>query len=79
MEGGQGYVLTGAGHIAGTHRMGANRHDSVVNWRQQTWDHENLFLVGCGNMPTLATPNPTLTMAALAFWAADNILEDLRP
>jgi choline dehydrogenase-like flavoprotein len=76
--GDQGYTLKGSGHIAGTHRMGSSKHDSVVNWRQQTWDHENLYLVGCGNMPTIATPNPTLTMAALSFWAADNILEDLR-
>jgi choline dehydrogenase-like flavoprotein len=49
----------------------------VVNPKQQTWDHSNLYLAGCGNMVTLGTSNPTLTMSALAFWAAENILRDL--
>jgi choline dehydrogenase-like flavoprotein len=74
---GQGYFFRGAGHLVGTHRMGASHEDSVVDRSQRTWDHPNLFLVGCGNMPTLGTSNPTLTMAALAFWAAENILKDL--
>ncbi len=72
-----GYSFNGAGHLVGTHRMGASPHDSVVNREQRTWDHPNLFLVGCGNMTTLGTSNPTLTMAALTFWAAENILKDL--
>jgi choline dehydrogenase-like flavoprotein len=58
--------------------MGKSPHKSVVDQRQRTWDHDNLYLAGCGNMPTLGTSNPTLTMAALAFWAAENIIEDLR-
>jgi choline dehydrogenase-like flavoprotein len=33
--------------------------------------------VGCGNMPTLGTSNPTLTMAALTFRAAEAILKQL--
>jgi len=74
---GVGYAFNGAGHLVGTHRMGASRSNSVVDPQQRTWDHPNLFLVGCGNMPTLGTSNPTLTMAALAHWAADNILRDL--
>jgi choline dehydrogenase-like flavoprotein len=74
---GTGYVFYGAGHLVGTHRMGFTKHDSVVNRKQQTWDHENLYLVGCGNMPTIGTSNPTLTMSALAFWAAENILKHL--
>jgi choline dehydrogenase-like flavoprotein len=49
----------------------------VVNRDQQTWDHSNLYLAGCGNMVTLGTCNPTLTMAALTFWAAENILKTL--
>ena len=75
--GGQGYVYSGAGHCGGTHRMGSNPEDSVVDRDQRTWDHDNLFLVGCGNMATMGTSNPTLTMAALSFWAAENILKDL--
>jgi choline dehydrogenase-like flavoprotein len=75
---GVGYSFRGAGHLVGTHRMGKSRWSSVVNPRQRTWDHENLYLVGCGNMPTLGTSNPTLTIAALAFMAAENVLKDLQ-
>jgi choline dehydrogenase-like flavoprotein len=75
---GAGYSFRGAGHLVGTHRMGSNPRDSVVNPEQRSWDHRNLFLVGCGNMTTLGTSNPTLTMAALTFWAAENIIKDLR-
>lgn len=74
---GKGYSFAGAGHIVGTHRMGATKEDSVVNSDMRTWDHENLFLVGCGNMPTLGTSNPTLTMSALTFKAAEAILQQL--
>ncbi len=74
---GQGYTFRGAGHIVGTHRMGFTKQDSVVNKEQRCWDHSNLFLAGCGNMPTLGTSNPTLTMTALAFSAAENILKQL--
>jgi choline dehydrogenase-like flavoprotein len=70
--------LFGAGHFAGTHVMGNSRNNSVVNRRQQCWDHPNLFLTGCGNFPSVGTGNPTLTMAALAFWAADNLEEELK-
>jgi choline dehydrogenase-like flavoprotein len=74
---GKGYSFQGAGHLVGTHRMGTCDKKSVVNPKQRTWDHDNLYLVGCGNFPTLGTSNPTLTMSALASWAASNILEDL--
>ena len=57
--------------------MGFTPQDSVVNREQRTWDHSNLYLAGCGNMSTLGTGNPTLTMTALTFWAAENILKDL--
>lgn len=74
---GRGYTFRGAGHIVGTHRMGLDPKTSVVNSRQQCWDHANLYLAGCGNMPTLGTSNPTLTMTALTFMAAENILRHL--
>ncbi|MBR7800273.1 GMC family oxidoreductase [Undibacterium fentianense] len=74
---GRGYTFRGAGHIVGTHRMGNDPSSSVVKPTQQTWDHPNLYLVGCGNMPTLGTSNPTLTMTALTFMAAENILQHL--
>ena len=69
----------GAGHVMGTHRMGSNAKDSVVDSFQRCWDHKNLFLVGSGTFPTTGTANPTLTIAALSLRTADKILrEDLR-
>ncbi|WP_299434987.1 GMC family oxidoreductase [uncultured Aquimarina sp.] len=67
----------GAGHLAGTHIMGTNKENSVVDKDQRCHEHKNLFLIGCGNMPTMGTSNPTLTIAALSFWAAENISKDL--
>ncbi len=75
---GKGYQFWGAGHIVGTHRMGNDPKTSVVRPSQQCWDHRNLYLVGCGNMPTLGTSNPTLTITALTFMAAENILNQLK-
>ncbi|NLR82418.1 GMC family oxidoreductase [Chitinophaga eiseniae] len=75
---GQGYVFRGAGHVVGTHCMGTTAKNSVVNRDQQAWDHKNLFLVGAGNMATLGTSNPTLTLAALSFAAAENVLKALK-
>jgi choline dehydrogenase-like flavoprotein len=75
---GHDYAFVGAGHFAGSHRMGDDPLTSVVDRRQRTWDHPNLYLVGCGNMVTMGTANPTLTMSALTCWAADNVIEDLR-
>jgi choline dehydrogenase-like flavoprotein len=57
--------------------MGKTADDSVVNENMQVWGQENLYLVGCGNMPTLGTSNPTLTMTALTFKAAEAILNQL--
>ncbi len=74
---GQMFYYYGAGHVVGTHRMGNSAGESVVNLKQQAWGHDNLYLAGCGNMRTVATSNPTLTMAALTLSAADNIQRDL--
>ena len=74
---GQNFVFYGAGHIIGTYRMGTSATNSVLNARQQSWDHDNLYMVGSGVFPSTATANPTLTIAALALQAADNILHDL--
>lgn len=67
----------GAGHIIGTYRMGADPRGSVVNCEQRSHDHPNLFLLGSGVFPTTGTANPTLTLAALALWAAETIRRDL--
>jgi choline dehydrogenase-like flavoprotein len=70
---GKGYTCFGSGHLVGTHRMGEDRKTSVTDSSMRAWDHDNLWMVGCGSMPTIATSNPTLTMAALAFKAAESV------
>jgi len=75
---GNGYAIRGGNHIAGTHIMGTNRNNSVVNSYQKSWDHENLYLVGAGSMPTIGTSNTTLTLAALCFRTVESIMKDLR-
>jgi choline dehydrogenase-like flavoprotein len=72
-----GYTFQGAGHLAGTHRMGNSHLSSVVDSRQRSWDHDNLYLVGCGSMPTIGTSNPTLTMTALAIMSGESVVADL--
>ena len=67
----------GSGHIVGTCRMGDKPDDSVVDRHHRSWDHPNLSIVGSTVFPTIATGNPSLTVAALAFWAADNLKEQL--
>jgi glucose dehydrogenase len=59
---GVSYVFFGAGHVVGTHRMGTDRSLSVVDANQRSWDHQDLWIVSCGSFPTIATPNPTLTL-----------------
>jgi choline dehydrogenase-like flavoprotein len=64
----------GSGHVVGTYRMGSDKSTSVVDPFSRSWDHPNLFLVGSGVFPTIATGNPTLTIAALALRTVDKIL-----
>lgn len=74
---GNTYYFFGAGHIMGTHRMGDQPTNSVTNADMKSWDHDNLFIVGCGSFPTGATSNPTLTLVALALRATDALIADL--
>ncbi|ATZ94527.1 GMC family oxidoreductase [Dickeya fangzhongdai] len=74
---GQPLAFVGAGHIAGTHCMGSSPHHSVVDRQQRSWIHKNLYLVGAGNMVSMGTAPPTLTLAALTLWAAHTILSEL--
>jgi choline dehydrogenase-like flavoprotein len=74
---GQAFTYHGAGHTVGTHRMGADASTSVVDTSQRSWDHANLYVVGCGSMPTIGTSNPTLTMMALVLGTSTSILADL--
>ncbi|MFJ4905228.1 GMC oxidoreductase [Streptomyces sp. NPDC093249] len=74
---GRTYAFRGAGHGGGTHIMGDDPATSVVDHWQRCWDHPGLYAVGCGSMPSLATSNPTLTMAALALRSAERVESDL--
>lgn len=70
---GVGYAIRGGNHLAGTHIMGTQPTNSVVDDKQKSWDHSNLYLVGAGSMPTIGTSNTTLTLAALCFRTAEDI------
>ncbi len=74
---GEGYVILGGNHLAGTHIMGSDPAASVVDSHQRSWDHENLYLVGGGSMASVGTCNITLTIAALCFRTAERIIEQL--
>lgn len=67
----------GAGHIMGTCRMGSDPASSVVDAQCRSHDHRNLFVVGSSVFPTVGSPNPTLTIAALALRAAQDIANQL--
>ncbi len=74
---GKSFKYIGAGHIVGTHRMGRDRKSSVVDQHQRAWDHPNLYVVGCGSMPTVGTANPTLTATALSILSAEHLFKNL--
>lgn len=74
---GEGYFYKGGNHFSGTHVMGTTKNNSVVNSKLRSWDHENLYLVGAGSMPSIGSSNTTLTLAALSFLASEEMLKDL--
>jgi len=71
---GQPLNYGGSGHIMGTTRMGTTSKNSVVNKDCQSWDHENLFILGSSVFPTSSTANPTSTAAALSIRTVRAIL-----
>jgi len=60
-------------HIVGGFIMGADPKNSSVNKHLQVWGVPNLFVVGSSAFPQNPGYNPTGTVAALAFKAADAI------
>ena len=60
-------------HNTGGAAMGADPKTSVVNRYLQSWDVPNVFLVGSSVFPQNPGYNPTGTVGALAYWAADAI------
>jgi gluconate 2-dehydrogenase alpha chain len=62
-------------HNTGGTIMGASPDDSVVNNYLQHWNVDNLFVVGAGNFPHNGGYNPTGTVGALAYRAAEGIIK----
>jgi len=60
-------------HNTGGAAMGDDPRTSVVNRYLQSWDVPNLFVMGSSVFPQNAGYNPTGTVGALTYWAADAI------
>jgi len=60
-------------HITGTLAMGSDPASSVTDAVGRAHDHENLYMVSTGVMPTVGTCNATLTAIALSLRTADAI------
>jgi choline dehydrogenase-like flavoprotein len=65
-------------HEVGGAIMGAHPSTSVTNRWGQTWDVGNLFITDGAVFASNADKNPTLTIMALAWRAADRILDLMR-
>ena len=64
---------TAAGHLMGTCRMGNDSRKSVVDKNHRAHDVPNLFIVDGSSFVTSGRNQPTCTIQALAYRAADNI------
>ncbi len=60
-------------HLLGTCRMGNDPKTSVINSDHRTHDVKNLFLCDGSSLVTSGRGQPTMTIEALAFRAADRI------
>jgi gluconate 2-dehydrogenase alpha chain len=61
-------------HIQGGAIMGASPESSVVNPQLQHWNVPNVWVIGASAFPQNASHNPTLTVLALTYWAADAMI-----
>ena len=60
-------------HFIGGVIMGASPANSAVNTYSQMWDMENLFVVGGSSFPHTGNYNPTGTIGAFAYRAAEGM------
>jgi len=60
-------------HLLGTCRMGKDPKTSVINADHRAHDVANLFLCDGSSLVTSGRGQPTMTIQALAFRAADRI------
>jgi choline dehydrogenase-like flavoprotein len=61
-------------HQMGTMRMGTHPDTSVLDPEQRVWGILNLYVIDGSVFPTSGGYNPTLTIEALAWRAADRIV-----
>jgi choline dehydrogenase-like flavoprotein len=69
---------TGGVHLLGTCRMGDDPTSSVVNKYNRAHDVPNLFMVDGGSLVTSGRGQPTMTIMALAFRAADHMIQSAK-
>lgn len=62
-------------HNTGGVIMGADPATSAINTYSQMWDAENVFVIGASAFPQNAGYNPTNTVGALAYRAAEGIMK----
>lgn len=65
----------GGVHLLGTCRMGNDPSTSVVDRFNRSHDVQNLFIADGSSLVTSGRGQPTMTIMALAFRAADNIIQ----
>ncbi len=73
-EGWIGHAVAGE-HLLGTCRMGNDPRTSVINADHRAHDVRNLFIVDGSSFVTSGRGQPTMTIQALAFRAADRITQ----
>ncbi|MFT3903266.1 MAG: GMC family oxidoreductase [Niabella sp.] len=66
------HAFPNEGHIIGGTRMGTNEKNSVVDKYMIHHRYRNLYVLGAGSYTTYSAANPTLTLAALSLFSADN-------
>jgi choline dehydrogenase-like flavoprotein len=67
------HVTNGGEHLLGTCRMGDDPATSVVDRNHRSHDVPNLFICDGSSFVTSGRGQPTMTIMALAFRAADQI------
>jgi choline dehydrogenase-like flavoprotein len=71
-------AMPGSVHLHGTSRMGDDPTKSVVDRWCRSHDVPNLWVVDCGVFPTSGGYNPTLTLLAMAYRAADRMIAEAK-
>lgn len=69
---------TSAGHLLGTCRMGNDPKTSVVDKHHRTHDIPNLFIVDGSSFVSSGRNQPTCTIQALAYRAADHMIHSAK-